>query len=53
MTSSIITLKSNVQIPKTVSTSPMNDEHDLKSDGWDVPVLNSIRLHGKMKKERG
>ncbi|XP_016087240.1 TRAF3-interacting JNK-activating modulator [Sinocyclocheilus grahami] len=37
---------------QTVSTSPMNDEHDLKSDGWDIPVLNSIRLHGKMKKER-
>ncbi|XP_050973807.1 TRAF3-interacting JNK-activating modulator isoform X1 [Labeo rohita] len=52
MTPSIITLKSNVQIPKTVSTSPLNDEHDLKSDEWEVPVLNSVRLHGKMKKNR-
>ncbi|XP_052418695.1 TRAF3-interacting JNK-activating modulator isoform X2 [Carassius gibelio] len=37
---------------QTVSMDPMNDEHDLKSDGWDVPVLNSIQLHGKMRKER-
>lgn len=37
---------------QTVSRFPMTDEHDLKSDGWDVPVLNSVRLHGKMKKER-
>lgn len=37
---------------QTVSRSPKTDEHDLKSDGWDVPVLNSVRLHGKMKKER-
>ncbi|XP_073675790.1 TRAF3-interacting JNK-activating modulator [Garra rufa] len=34
------------------STSPMNNEHDLKSDEWDVPVLNSVRLHRKMKKNR-
>ncbi|XP_016330231.1 TRAF3-interacting JNK-activating modulator-like [Sinocyclocheilus anshuiensis] len=37
---------------QTVSTLPMNDEHDLKSDEWDVPVLNSVRLHGKINKER-
>ncbi|KAF4109953.1 TRAF3-interacting JNK-activating modulator [Onychostoma macrolepis] len=38
---------------QTVSTHlPMTDEHDLKSDGWDEPVRNSVRLHGKMKKER-
>ncbi|XP_018956761.2 TRAF3-interacting JNK-activating modulator-like isoform X1 [Cyprinus carpio] len=37
---------------QTVSTVPMNDEHDLKSDEWNVPVLNSVRLHGKIKKER-
>ncbi|XP_043102403.1 TRAF3-interacting JNK-activating modulator [Puntigrus tetrazona] len=52
----------NVKLPRegtnftkqTGSTSPMNNEHDLKSDEWEVPlpVLNSVRLHGKMKKER-
>ncbi|XP_016136551.1 TRAF3-interacting JNK-activating modulator-like [Sinocyclocheilus grahami] len=37
---------------QTVSTLPMNDEHDLKSDEWDEPILNSVRLHGKINKER-
>ncbi|KAK9970528.1 hypothetical protein ABG768_026466 [Culter alburnus] len=39
---------------QTVSTSLINDENDsgLKSDGWDVPVLNSARLQRKLKKER-
>ncbi|KAK2898592.1 hypothetical protein Q8A67_010010 [Cirrhinus molitorella] len=37
---------------QTDSTSPINEEHDLKSDEWEIPVLNSVRLHGKMKKNR-
>ncbi|XP_026115322.1 TRAF3-interacting JNK-activating modulator-like [Carassius auratus] len=37
---------------QTVSMDPVNDEHDLKSDEWKVPVLKSVRLHWKFKKER-